>query len=60
MNDVELIAKYYRWWTLKAWCWGVKIGPVTIHGYRWYDGRVRVGITAFASDERIVWGGPLI
>ena len=55
-----LFAAFYRWWTVKAWKWGVKLGPVTFQAYRWFDGRIRVGLcTHWHRNERIIWGGPL-
>ncbi len=56
----------YRWWTLNYW-WneggcgfgGVKIGPLTIAWYRWFDERWRVGVSFNFSAERIIVGGPL-
>lgn len=55
----ELRQRYYRWWTVKVWKWGVKLGPVSIFGYRWFDQRVRIGLCAFSNAEIILWGGPL-
>lgn len=65
LTPEELRAKYYRWWTVKAWCtgwdWaGVKMGPVTISWYRWFDERLRVSVTtAWTRSEWIIFGGPL-
>lgn len=59
-----LLAKYYRWWTVRVWLekdnGAVKLGPVTICWYRWFDERLRVSFTtAYSSDEHIIFGGPL-
>lgn len=54
-----LIAEHYRWWTVMAGRYFVKLGPVSIAWYRWFDGRWRVSVFWFSSKERIIVGGPL-
>ncbi len=54
---------FYRWWTVKAW-WGreykgIKLGPVTVFTYIWFDGRTRLSMTTFGHNERILFGGRL-
>lgn len=59
----ELKARYYHWWTVKAWRdglgVGVKLGPWTVNVYRWFDDRLRIGISFNFGPERIIFGGPL-
>lgn len=62
----ELKSKHYRWWTVYGW-WneydfgfgGVKLGPLTVAWYRWFDDRWRVGVSLGFGPEHIVFGGPL-
>lgn len=58
INDIDDYKLGYRWWTMKAWKWGVKLGPVTFHGYRWFDKRVRFAMCT-RQREYILFGGPL-
>jgi hypothetical protein len=55
----ELKALYYRWWTVKAGLDFVKLGPLTICWYRWFDSRWRVSWQFNFGPEHIVVGGPL-
>lgn len=50
---------FYRWWTVRAGRDYAKLGPVTLCWYRWFDDRMRVGVTVLGGRERILWGGPL-
>ena len=43
-HEVECHQQFYRWWTLKIGRWYLKLGPVTMVGYRWFDGRGHVDI----------------
>ena len=49
----------YRRWTVMAGWWGVKLGPVTLFGYRWLDGRLRVSLSVLNEREIMLWGKPL-
>lgn len=62
-HTAALIARYYRWWTLKLWRGphhvGVKLGPLSVFGYRWLDVRWRLSWTWRCGDEHVIAGGPL-
>lgn len=66
LSEEELRARYYRWWAIKAWHGndrdtgsGIKLGPITLFSYRWFDDRLRVSMTVAGGRERIIFGGPL-
>lgn len=56
----------YRTWSFALWFGGdlengagVKLGPLTLHRYRWFDMRWRYAVCWRNRTERILWGGPL-
>lgn len=55
----------YRWWTVSGGrtnCiseWWLKLGPVTLGGYIWCDGRRRVSLCLLNQREVVLFGGPL-
>ncbi len=51
-----IVRRYYRWWTVKAWKWGVKLGPVSITAYRWFGSRWRVSFAVWCGTERVFLG----
>ncbi len=50
----DVIASYYRWWTVNAWRWGLKLGPLSVFAYRWFDGRLRISVTVLCGREHIL------
>ena len=59
-NETDLLKRaFYRWYTVSAGREHVKIGPVSVFWYRWFDRRVRVGVSVLFGPERILFGGPL-
>lgn len=54
----------YRWYTVGGGreagdCWWIKLGPVALSRYRWFDGRARLGLSVAGGREIILQGGPL-
>ncbi len=62
-----LISEYWKPWTVSTWFqrWpkgystGVKLGPLAVYAYTWFDGKLRLSYSWRAGMERIVLGGPL-
>lgn len=48
------LAGLYHWWTVFAWRWGVKLGPLTIDLYRW-DGKPECDISVFGRWTLTTW-----
>ena len=44
--DEPLVARVYRWWTVRSCPGALKLGPLTVGWYRWFDGRWRVEVIA--------------
>lgn len=56
-ETLALLAEHYRWWSVSASGGHLKLGPVTVCWYRWYDRRWRVEVVLLRWQWRI--GGPL-
>lgn len=40
----QLHRRYYRWWTIRVMSDAVKLGPLTVCWYRWFDHRWKVDV----------------
>ena len=53
----ECVTLGYRWWTVKVWRWGVKLGPVSVFAYRWLDMESRLSATFLCGREVVLFRG---
>ena len=56
-TPAELHAAHYRWWRVMAWRSGdnvgVKLGPLSVWWYRFYDNERRVSWSWLGGDEHV-------